>query len=196
MPLSETRVIKHCSPFQQPDVNRIETIISTSLTKKHHWTKLALLRSSHNVPSRFSAYRQKKKLELSCHFATLPVLNISTRNPGRTSVAFGFSGAYFQSRHSVSIWSWEQGKGGNIHTTPCKLLFQMHGRNFLNIFSDGKEKTLGDQGIISCSVPGTAENSLQWKRRPRGAADVPSSTSLQQHRQSLLAAVSQRPRWL
>lgn len=85
MPLSETRVIKHFRLFQQPDVNRIKTIISTSLTKKHHLTKFTLLRSSHYVPIKFFSSQKKEKVGSS--FATLPVLYTSTKNPGRTSVA-------------------------------------------------------------------------------------------------------------
>lgn len=119
MPLSETRVIKYFSPFQQPDVNRIETIISTSLTKKHHWTKLALLRSPHNVPSRFSAYRQKKKLELSCSFATLPVLNISTRNPGRTSVALVSLECIFKAGIRSQSDHESEAKGGTFTQLPA-----------------------------------------------------------------------------
>lgn len=70
--LPKTRVIEHFGPFQQTDLNRIKTISSTSLTKKHDGTKLSLLRSrsSHNVPSGFSAYWQKMRLScLSLHLS-------------------------------------------------------------------------------------------------------------------------------
>lgn len=152
VPLSETRVIKHFSPFQQPDVNCFKTIISTSLTKKYLCTKLVLLRDSDNVPSSFLASRQKKMLGLSPSLCNSPSPLHLHQESGQDLVSVE---NFLKQAFSFNLILRARQRGQHsLNSLQASVLFS--------------EKTLEDQGTIFCSVPGTPENSLQWKR-PTGS---------------------------
>lgn len=60
MPLSETKVIKHFSPSEQPDVNRIKSIIDTSLTKKAPRNKACLAQELTQCSIKFFSLTEEK----------------------------------------------------------------------------------------------------------------------------------------
>lgn len=71
-PLSETRVIKYFSSFQQPDVNRIETIISTSLTKKAPLNKSCLAQELTQCSIKFFSLETEEKARVILSLCNSP----------------------------------------------------------------------------------------------------------------------------